>query len=179
MFTALRAERRVLWHTGAYPPGLREQHAAHALPWPRLLGRAAGGPGNDIHSITTKPLTKSFGCHIHPLILWLRMAIGQALLYLSDVEEAGGPTAVRTSREPTGEISTGFRRTIAPNCQLILRDLSAHHLAASRWCPACAAPPAPRSCGVAGPAGAMPDAYASSRSTNTAKAAALSASNTT
>ena len=49
--------------------------------------------------ITTKPLTKSFGCHIHPLIFWLRMGIGQALLYLSDVEEAGGPTAVRTSRE--------------------------------------------------------------------------------
>ena len=36
---------------------------------------------------------------MHPLIFWLRMGIGQALLYLSDVEEAGGPTAVRTSRE--------------------------------------------------------------------------------
>ena len=56
---------------------------------------------------TTQPLTEPFGCHIHPLIFWLRMGIGQALLYLSDVEEAGGPTAVRlTAAKPTGEIST-------------------------------------------------------------------------
>ena len=108
MFTALRAERRVLWRAGAYPPGLREQHAAHALPWPRLLGRAAGGPGNDIHSNHDKTFDEIFWLPIHPLIFWLRMAIGQALLYLSDVEEAGGPTAVRTSRETTGESAQGL-----------------------------------------------------------------------